>query len=151
MKNSPIQDERILLTGRKIRSGAYGVLEWMLAISIIVQRFFMNAPFSQYAVELFALIGGGLYISIRHFKEGIDIWQPKGDGQKKTILNTMIVGVVSIIVFAGLSGQYDIKSLTTYLICFVLFFVVFRSAIIFVNNKNQQAIENKLNEDEMNE
>lgn len=151
MKNNKIQDERILLARRKIQSDAYGWLVWVLMISIIVQQFFMKAPFAQYAVEFFALIGCGLYISIRHFKEGIDIWSPKGDGKKKLLLNTIISGVVSVIIFALLSGKYDIKTVTLYFVSFVLFFFVFRSAIIFINKKKQQTIENELNEDEMNE
>lgn len=146
MKNNKIQDERILLARRKIQSDAYGWLVWVLMISIIVQQFFMNAPFSQYAVEFFALIGCGLYVSIRHFKEGIDIFSPKGDGKKKLLLTTIISGVVSVILFALLSGKYDIKTLTSYFVSFVLFFFVFRSAIIFINKKKQQTIENKLNE-----
>lgn len=151
MENNKIQDERILLTRRKIQSDAYGWLIWILMISIIIQQFFMKAPFAQYAVEFFALIGGGLYISIRHYKEGIDIWNPKGDGKKKLLLNTIISGIVSVILFALLSGIHDIKSLTSYLVIFVLCFFVFRSAMLFINKKKQKTIENKLNQDEMNE
>lgn len=53
--------------------------------------------------------------------------------------------------FALLSGIYDIKTLTSYFISFVVFFFVFHSFIIAINKKKQQTIENKLNEDEMNE
>lgn len=151
MKYNNIQDERILLARRKIQSEAYGWLVYLLMISIIVQQFFMKAPFAQYAVEFFALIGCGLYISIRHFKEGIDIWNSKGNGRKKLLLNTIVSGVVSVILFALLSGIYDIKNLTSYFVSFVIFFFVFRSSVIAINNKKQQTIENKLNEDEMNE
>lgn len=151
MKYNNIQDERILLARRKIQSEAYGWLVYLLMISIIVQQFFMKAPFAQYAVEFFALIGCGLYISIRHFKEGIDIWNSKDNGRKKLLLNTIVSGVVSVILFALLSGIYDIKNLTSYFVSFVIFFFVFRSSVIAINNKKQQTIENKLNEDEMNE
>lgn len=151
MKYNNIQDERILLARRKIQSEAYGWLVYLLMISIIVQQFFMKAPFAQYAVEFFALIGCGLYISIRHFKEGIDIWNSKGNGRKKLLLNTIVSGVVSVIIFALLSGIYDIKNLTSYFVSFVIFFFVFHSSVIAINNKKQQTIENKLNEDEMNE
>ncbi|MEL7648637.1 MAG: DUF6773 family protein [Sedimentibacter sp.] len=151
MKNNKIQDERILLARRKIQSDAYGLLVWVLLISIIIQQFFMKAPFAQYAVEFFAFMGCGLYILIRHFKEGIDIWSLKSDGKKKLLLNTIISGVFSVILFSLLSGNYDIKTLTSYFVGFVLFFFLFRSAIIIINKKKQQTIENKLNEDEMNE
>lgn len=151
MKVSKVQDERILIARRKIQSDAYGWLVWILMISIIVQQFFMKAPFAQYAVEFFVLIGCGLYISIRHFKEGIDIWNPKSESKKKLLLNTIVSGVVSVIIFAFLSGIYDIKNLSLYFISFVLFFFLFRSSIIAINKRKQQDIENKLNEDEMNE
>ncbi|WP_417201894.1 DUF6773 family protein [Acetoanaerobium sticklandii] len=151
MKNNKIQDERILMVRRKIQSDAYGCLVWVLIISIIVQQFFMKSPFAQYAVEFFALIGCGLYISIRHFKEGIDIFSPKGDGKKKLLLTSIRTGVVSLIIFALLSGKYDIKTLILYFVNFVIFFFVLNSGIIFINKKKQQTIENKLNEEEMNE
>ena len=131
MKNNKIQDERILLLRRKIQSETYGWLVWVLMISIIVQQFFMKAPIAQYAVEFFALIGCGLYIAVRHFKEGIDIWSPKGDGKKKLLINTIVSGVASVILFAFLSGTYDIKYLTSYFVSFVIFFFLFRLHITF--------------------
>ncbi len=149
MKNNKIQDERILLERRKIQSEAYGWLVTGLMISIIVQQFFMNAPFAQYAVEFFALISCGLFISIRHFKRGIDIWNPNGDSKKKLLLNTVIAGIASVILFAILSGQYDIKNLALYFVSFVLFFFVFRSVMIIINKKKQQVIDSKLNEDDV--
>lgn len=149
MKNNKIQDERILLERRKIQSEAYVWLVSGLMISIIVQQFFMNAPFAQYAVEFFVLIGCGLFISIRHFKKGIDIWSPNGEGKKKLLLQTVVSGIASVIVFAILSGQYDIKNLALYFISFVLFFFVFRSVMITINKKRQQVIDDKLNEDDV--
>lgn len=151
MKNNKIQDERILLIRRKIQSEAYGWLVWILIISIIVQQFFIKAPFSQYVVEFFTLIVGGIYISVRHYKEGIDIWNPKGDGKKKLALNTVLSGIVSVIIFAFLTGKNDIKYLTSYFVSFVLFFFILRSLIILITKKKQQNIQDKLNEDEMNE
>ena len=151
MKNNKIQDERILLARRKIQSDAYGWLVWVLMISIIVQQFFMKAPFAQYSVEFFALIGCCLYISIRHFREGINIWNSKDNGKKKMLLNIIVSGIASVILFALLSGIYNIKNLTSYFVSFVIFFFVFRSAVIAINKKKQQTIENKLNEDEMSE
>lgn len=150
MRNNKIQDERIIFERRKIQSEAYVWLVYGLLISIIVQQFFLKAPFAQYAVEFFALIGCGLYISIRHFKEGIDIWNPKGDSKKKLLLNTVISGVASVVLFALLSGQYDMENLGSYFVGFVLFFFVFRSAMIALNKKKQEAIDNKLNKEEIN-
>lgn len=148
MKTNEIKDERILSERRKIQSEAYGWVVSALLLSIVAQKFFMNAPFEQYAVEFFTLAGCGIYISIRHYKAGIDIWNPKGDNSKKRFLNTVISGIASIILFAFLSGNYDIKVLAPYFITFVVFFFIFRSVMIFINNKKQQILENKLNETE---
>lgn len=149
MKNNKIQDERILFERREIQSKAYGWLVAGLMISIIVQQFFMNAPFAQYAVEFFALIGCGGFISVCHFKKGIDIWNPNGDGKKKLLLNTVLSGIVSAILFAILSGQYDLKNLALYFVSFVLIFFVFRSLMITINNKKQQSINNKLDQEDV--
>lgn len=149
MNNNKIQDERILLERRKIQSEAYGLLVTGLMISIIVQQFYMKAPFAQYAVEFFALIAGGLFISIRHFKNGIDIWNPNGESKKKLLLNTVITGIASVILLAILSGQYYIKNLALYFVSFVIFLFIFRSAMITINKKKQQVIDNKLNEDDV--
>lgn len=151
MKNNMINDERILLARRKIQSDAYGWLVGVLLISIIVQQFFMQAPFAQYAVEFFVLIGCGLYMIIYHFKEGIDIWNTKGQDNKKLLLNTIISGVASAILFAFISGEYDVKNLISYFVSFVMFFFLFNLVMRFINKKNQEVIYNKLNEDEMNE
>ncbi|HII4498632.1 TPA: DUF6773 family protein [Clostridium perfringens] len=148
MKNNKIQDERILLERRKIQSEAYGWLVVGLMISIIVQQFLMNAPFAQYAVEFFALIGCGGFISIRNLTKGIDIWNPNGEGKKKILLNTVVSGIASVILFAILSGQYNVKNLALYFVSFLLFFFVFRSVMININKKKQQIIDNKLNEDD---
>ena len=47
MKNNQIQDERIILERRTIQSRAYAWLVIILLISVLVQQFFMNAPFEQ--------------------------------------------------------------------------------------------------------
>lgn len=148
MKNNKIQDERILFGRRKIQSEAYGLLVVGLMTSIIVKQFLMNAPFAQYAVEFFLLIGCGVFISIRHLTKGIDIWNPNGKGNKKILLNTVVSGIASVILFAILSGQYDVKNLALYFVSFILFFFVFRSVMISINKKKQQIIDNKLNEDD---
>lgn len=149
MKNSKIQDERILLERRQIQSEAYGWLVAGLTLSIVVQQFFMNAPFAQYAVEFFSLIGYGLFISIRHLKKGIDIWNPNGEGKKKLLLQTIVSGITFVILFAILSGQYNMKNLGLYFVSFVLFLFLFRSVMITINKKKQQIIDNKLNEDDL--
>lgn len=151
MKTNKIQDERILLTRRKIQSDAYGLLVWVLTISIIVQQFFLKAPFSQYAFEVFILLGCGLYTSIRYFKEGIDIWTPKGSGKKGVLLLAAVGGAAAVITCVVMLGKRDVSFLTSYFVTYLLSFFAARSVIIGKYKKKQQEIENELNEDEMNE
>ncbi len=57
MTEKPIQDERILQQRRFIQSRGYAYLVLILAVSVLVQQFVLHAPFAQYAVEFFLLIG----------------------------------------------------------------------------------------------
>ncbi len=92
MKSDRIQDERILAERRKIQSRGYAWIVTILLVSIIIQQFLLKAPFAQYAVEFFILIGSGVYNAIANYKKGIDIWNPRNDGKKKILFNTLISG-----------------------------------------------------------
>lgn len=149
MKNNEIQDERIIAERRKIQSRGYAWIVTILLVAIIVQQFFMNAPFAQYAVEFFVLIGCGIYNIIANYKKGIDIWNPRGDGKKKILFNTLISGIASVILFAFLSNNYKINNLVSYFVTFVAFFFIFRLIMIGINNKKQRAIDKELNDDDV--
>lgn len=94
MKNNKVKDERIIAERRKIQSTGYAWVVTILLTSVVVQQFFMRAPFAQYAVEFFVLVGCGIYSTIAHYKRGIDIWNPRGDGRKEILINTLIAGIV---------------------------------------------------------
>lgn len=151
MKNNKIQDERILLERRKIQSTSYGWIVILLLVSIVVQQFFMSAPFAQYAAELLILLGCGFFNIISNFRKGIDIWNPAGNGKKKLLLYTIVSGIASVTLLAFLSGNYDVKNLALYFVTFVIFLFTFRSIMIGINSKKQQAIDQKLNEEEKRE
>ncbi len=148
MKSDRIQDERILAERRKIQSRGYAWIVTILLVSIIIQQFLLKAPFAQYAVEFFILIGSGVYNAIANYKKGIDIWNPRNDGKKKILFNTLISGIASVILFAFLSGNYKMNNLVSYFVAFVTFFYVFRLIMIGINNKKQRAIDKELNDDD---
>ncbi len=150
MKNDRIQDERIVLTRRKIQSDAYQVLVCILVISIIVQQFFLNAPFSQFAVEFFCLIGSGIYMTIRHLTAGIDIWSSKEKSSKSLLISILTSGVISVILLAFLSGEDNIENLVLFFVCFTVFSFIIHTLMRFINKKKQESIDNKMNKDEMN-
>lgn len=152
MKKNKIQDERIILERREIQSKGYAWIITILLISVIVQQFFMHAPFSQFAVEFFILVGSGFYNIISNLRKGIDIWGPAGDGRKKILSNVgvsgIVSGVISVVLLIFLSGEYNIKNLILYFVTFVVIYSVFRIVMININHKKQQAIEKKLDEEE---
>jgi len=149
MKNNKILDERIIAERRKIQSRGYAWIVTILLVSIIIQQFFMNAPFAQYAVEFFLLIGCGIYNVIANYKKGIDIWNPKGDGKKKILFSVFISGIASVILFAFLSNNYEIYTLLTYFITFVASFFIFRLIMINIINKKLRAIDKELDDDDV--
>jgi hypothetical protein len=108
----------------------------------------MRAPFAQYAVEFFVLIGCGLYNIIANYKKGIDIWNPRVDDKKQILFSTLISGVLSVIFFAVLSGNYQISNLAFYFASFVVFFFITRLIMIGLNNKKQENIDKELNDDD---
>ena len=50
MKRQNMQDERVLEQQRKVSSEVDGILMTVLLVSTLVQQFYLNAPFKQYAV-----------------------------------------------------------------------------------------------------
>ena len=147
MKNK-VQDERIAAERRKIQSIGYAWIVYILLISIIVQLFFMKAPFAQYSVELFILVGCGIYSIISSYIKGIDIWNPRGDSKKKILLNTLISGIASVILYAFLSGNYQLNNLAFYFVFFVIFFFITRLIMIFITKKKLETIDKQLNDDD---
>ncbi len=148
MKNNRIQDERIIAERRIIQSRGYAWIVTILLVSIVVQQFFMKAPFAQYAVEFFILIVCGIYNTIANYKKGIDIWNPKNDGKKKILFNALISGFASVVLFAFLSGSYKVNNLASYFVIFVVCSYLFRFIMIGMTDKKQRAIDKELNDDD---
>lgn len=148
MKDQNIMDERILFERREIQSRGYAWLVILLLISVVIQQFFLNAPFAQYAVEFFLMIGCGVYNIISNYSKGIDIWNTHGNGKRKLFISTVITGLATIILLAVLSGNYQIKQLGAYFIGFVLFMYSVRLIMVRLNHKKQQAIDQELGDEE---
>lgn len=148
MKNNYIQDERILSERRKIQSRGYAWITIILLISVVVQQFILNAPFAQYAVELFLLFGCGLYNIISNYQKGIDIWNPKGEGKKQILFNTILTGIASVLLFAFLSGNFQKTNLLLYFVAFIVFFFITRLIMIAITNKKLEAIDKEIDNDD---
>ncbi|MEF9921321.1 MAG: DUF6773 family protein [Anaerovoracaceae bacterium] len=148
MEENKIQDERILSERREVQSKGYEWIIYILTITIIVQQFFMRAPFSQFAVEFFLLFGCAIYNAIANYRKGIDIWNPSGAGKGKIFISSIVSGAACAITLAFLSGEHKISMMVLNFIVFVVFMFAIRLTMISINNKKQQAIDKELNMDD---
>lgn len=151
MKENRIMDERIISTRRKIQSDGYQILVYVLLLSVFVQQFFLHAPFSQFAVEFFCLIGCGAYNIICNFSSGIDIWNSEKRTKKNIFVHVLISGVLAVIILACFSGESRMDNLLLFLVCFVIFNFAFQLLMNRMNKRRQEQINGKLEEDEKTE
>lgn len=153
MKKVNVQDERIILERRKIQSDAYSLIVAVLLISVIVQQFFLDASFSQYAVEFFILIGCGLFNLVRHFKKGISLWGSLDEatgakGKLRLLLDCALTGVISVVLLAVLRGALIPRDVLIYFVCFTVSFYVMRRLMIAATRKRQREIDKMLDLDD---
>lgn len=159
MKKKNLPDERVMTQRRQLQSEAFVILLSVLLISIVVQRFLLDAPFQQYAAELVCSIAILFYLSIRNIALGGDllgnIEREKNialiSGLVVSILVTAIHGVASYtqyrVHFEHHKGFF-IASLAIFLIStsflsFVLIYPIYKLC------KNKQAkIQKQLDKDE---
>ena len=149
MNDKKTLDERILAERRKIQSRAYAYIVYILLIAVIWQKFFMNAKFAQYSVELFVLIAGGIYNIIANYIKGIDIWNSVKVSKKQIFLNSVITGIVASILYAVFSGLHEFYNLAIFFLAYVLFFFVIRYVITFLIKRKQEKINKGLDNDDL--
>lgn len=155
MKKEKIQDERVLLQKRKIGSDAFQILFIGLFLSIFVQSYIFNAPFSQYAVEMIFLIVISLYVISRNIMVGNNIFDTDKANQKFVIINSIICGVIVVLInstmnyikfkdlFINEISDMLLASLITFLCASVFTFGVLQ-LLYFINKKKQMKIDLKL-------
>lgn len=148
MKNNIIHNEGILSQKRKIQSDALQIVSYFLLISIIVQQFLLNAPVSQFAVELISIVGIGLYVIIRNMKLGLNIMSSNIMSTKEILSNGIFTAIMSTLFIIILAGEQNPLNLVIFFLVFVAVFyltnIMWRSLII----KKKLEIEKKLDEDE---
>ena len=149
MNDKKILDERILAERRKKQSRAYAYIVYILLIAVIWQKFFMNAKFAQYSVELFVLIACGIYNIIANYIKGIDIWNSVQVSKKQMFLNAVISGIIASLVYAVFSGLHEFYNLAIFFLAYVLFFFVIRYVITFLNKRKQEKINKGLDNDDL--
>jgi cell shape-determining protein MreD len=159
MRKQKIRDERILAQKRKIGSDAFQILFYSLFLSVLVQHYMFNAPFSQYAVEIILLVVIAIYIVVRNIMVGNDLFESSKYSQKLVFVNSIIIGLVFAIINTtlnyiklGNSFKIDIVNtvlvfVITFLCVFIITFAVFEILYV-INKKRQKQIESKLNNED---
>ncbi|MEK4295199.1 MULTISPECIES: DUF6773 family protein [Paenibacillus] len=148
MKKSKMNDERVVSQRRKIQSDAYQILVYCLLISVLIQQFIMNAPFEQFAVEFFCLIGSGIYITIRHLSVGVDIWDSQRHTNKKLLINSIISGGICVSLLIVLAGERNVWSIILIFVSFIIVYFLTHLVLRNINKKRQQQIDDELGSDD---
>lgn len=154
MKKQKVTDERILAQKRKIGSDAFQIIFLGLLASILIQQYFLKAPFSQYAVEFIFMVTGSVYVVLRNFVEGNDSCNSGKGASKLLVINSLICGLTIAVVNAVLHYVAFGEVLSVVLFIVITFFAATISSFVvlkllqLVNKKRQKNIEAHLNEDE---
>lgn len=163
MKKQIGKDERVVAGKRKIQSDGFQIVWLVLLISVLIQQYLYKAPFTQYAIEILLCIAMSIYIIIANIVIGNDVFASKKRGQKIIVINSLVTGLtVSVINTITNYVNYNDKIQHPAIIHIVLvagitfvsvtFFAFAVFAIFYlINNKKQQAIEEKLNDDDTTE
>lgn len=148
MKSNIINDERIQSQKRKIQSDALQIVSFFLLISVAVQQFLLNAPLTQFAVELISLISIATYVLIKNMKLGLNVMSSNIKSTKEIIFNGIFTGIMSTLFIIILAGERNPLNLALFFLTFVAVFsltnITWRSLVI----RKELEIEKKLNEDE---
>lgn len=159
MRREKIQDERILIQKRKIGSDAFQILFYGLLLSVLIQQYMFNAPFSQYAVEVILFIAISVYIIVRNIMVGNDLFESSKYSQKLVVLNSLVTGLVVAIINTTLNymklGEWFKRDIintllvaaVTFLSSSIITFIAFETLYI-VNKKKQEKIESMLNDED---
>ncbi len=107
MKKRPVIDERVRDQRRKLGNEAYTILIFALMLSLIVQQLVFGADFEQVAGEFFCFFGVSLYVVIRSFMIGLDMYDGAMRKRRDIRLLTAVVTAVTIMVVSGLRDYPD--------------------------------------------
>jgi len=162
MKREKIQDERLLAQKRKIGSDAFQILFYGLLLSVLIQQYMFNAPFSQYAVEVVLFLVTSIYVVIRNLMVGNDLFTSNKLGNKLVIINSVVCGLTVAVVNTTLNylkyrDLFKTDIVNTMLVALITFlsasFIAFvpLETLYIINKKKQMQMEAKLKDEEDND
>lgn len=144
MLNFKNKDERIENEKRKVESEAYKILILFLAVSLVVQKFFLDAPLEQILVELIGLIGGYLYVEVRNITSGNYTFTLKSD--KNIVKKMTINALITTVVYLFITGIRDVAQIIFFFLGFTILSIGFSLIVIYFNKRKEEKIEKELNE-----
>lgn len=160
MKNQNMQDERVVAQQRKINSEAYGILMLALLGSILIQQFFMDASFKQYAVEFICFFGMSIYMIIRYMMLGLSLHGEGKHAKTITLVNSLVVGIVVSAIngalnYAKYAQQYETDGIGYFIAVLFVTFIsaavpvyIILSSLSYLSEKKQAKIIKKLEDEE---
>ncbi|MPM32806.1 hypothetical protein SDC9_79372 [bioreactor metagenome] len=144
---------------RKIGSDAFQITFYGLLLSVLVQQYMFNAPFSQYAVEIILFIAISIYIIIRNIMVGNDLFESSKHSQKIVVINSLVSGLVIAIInttlnYIKLGDLFKTNSLNTILnsamtfLCATIISFIGFEILYLINKRKQKQIQSILDSDE---
>ena len=162
MKNQKTQDERVVSQRRKIQSDGFGILFFVLLVSVIIQQFFMDAPFEQYAVELICFLGMSVYLLIRNIALGNNLFDDGKRAKAMLLINSFMTGIIAttihgVLNYSRYSEHYEnnvglfIAGLAIFFISITIFIFAVLSVLVHLSKKREVRIQRQLDDDEQDE
>lgn len=138
-------DERQELELLRVEHVCFWLGFWALFISIIVQTYFMNAPFIQFAPELFIFIAVCIALLIGCMRKGL--WDYSTEPTMKTYFISSLIGAVgvTIVLFLSKIGNAKFYGANPRMLIFlgVLYFAVTFIACFAVTAAVGKVVNNK--------
>ena len=155
-----LSDERVILSKRKIQSDGFMLVYFILLISILIQQF-LEAPVSQYIVEMVVWIAMSVYLLICNLVKGNDIYPSKnGKSNSFIILQSVFTGII-IAIITTIQNYFSYGEIVKDTIVFnaiavgavsfisasIMTFLVLK-LFAYLNDKKQEKINADLNDEE---
>lgn len=100
----------------------------------------------QYCVELFMLVGCGLYNTVLNYRCGI--YNFKDTQRKKTVFKTVVTCGVSAVFFVLLTGDFKLNNILLFIILYLILFIGSRCYHWKFSTKKTEGSGKKLDEEE---
>ncbi len=163
MKKQSTQDERVVIQRRKIQSDGFGLVFFLLLASVMVQQFIFDAPFEQYAVELFCFLGMSCYMIIRNLAVGNNLFGESKRAKYTPLIYSIVAGIAAtaingVLNYSRYAEKYQETGIglffavlgITFISATLLTFVVL-SCFGFLNKRKQSKIQKWLDENDLDE